>query len=64
MLCVGVRGYNSLVESEVLVMGRTSLNDLVYSFEPLEIVTPDSDYEADEFLPALFAVCKVKNFPA
>lgn len=29
-------------------MGRTSLNDLEYSFEPLKIVTPDSDYKIDE----------------
>ena len=29
-------------------MGRTSLNDLVYSFEPLEIVTPDPNHEVDE----------------
>ena len=26
-------------------MGKTSLNDLVYSFEPLKIVTPDPDYK-------------------
>lgn len=29
-------------------MGKTSLNDLVYSFEPLKIVTPDPDYKVDE----------------
>ena len=29
-------------------MGRTSLNDLVYSFEPLKIVTPDPDHKVDE----------------
>lgn len=29
-------------------MGKTSLNDLVYSFEPLKIVTPDSDYKVNE----------------
>ena len=29
-------------------MGSTSLNDLVYSFEPLKIVTPDPDYKVDE----------------
>lgn len=34
--------------SGVLVMGRTSLNDLVYSFEPLKIVTPDPNHKVDE----------------
>ena len=29
-------------------MGRTSLNDLEYSFEPLKIVTPDPDHKVDE----------------
>ena len=29
-------------------MSRTSLNDLVYSFEPLEIFSPDPDYKVDE----------------
>lgn len=29
-------------------MGKTSLNDLVYSFEPLKIVMPDPDYKVDE----------------
>ncbi len=29
-------------------MGKTSLNDLVYGFEPLKIVTPDPDHEVDE----------------
>ena len=29
-------------------MGKTSLNDLVYSFEPLKIVTPDPDYKVNE----------------
>ena len=29
-------------------MGQTSLNDLVYSFEPLKIVTPDPDYKVDK----------------
>ena len=32
----------------VLVMRKTSLNDLVYSFEPLKIVTPDPDHKVDE----------------
>lgn len=36
------------VESEVLIMGNASLNDLVYGFEPLEIVAPDPDHKADE----------------
>lgn len=29
-------------------MGKTSLNDLVYGFEPLKIVTPDPDHKVDE----------------
>lgn len=29
-------------------MGRTSLNDLEYSFEPLKIVTPDPDHKVNE----------------
>ena len=29
-------------------MGRTSLNDLVYRFEPLKIVIPDPDHKVDE----------------
>ena len=29
-------------------MGKTSLNDLVQSFEPLKIVTPDPDYKVNE----------------
>lgn len=29
-------------------MGRTSLNDLEYSFETLKIVPPDSAYKIDE----------------
>lgn len=29
-------------------MGNASLNDLVYGFEPLEIVAPDPDHKADE----------------
>lgn len=29
-------------------MRNVSLNDLVYGFEPLEIVAPDSDHKADE----------------
>ena len=29
-------------------MVKTSLNDLVYSFETLKIVTPDPDYKVDE----------------
>ena len=29
-------------------MSKTSLNDLVYSFEPLEVFYPDPDYKVDE----------------
>mgnify|MGYP001039044480 CR=1 FL=1 len=29
-------------------MRKTSLNDLVYGFEPLEIVAPDPNHKADE----------------
>jgi len=29
-------------------MEKTSLNDLVYSFEPLKIITPDPNYKVDE----------------
>lgn len=29
-------------------MSKTSLNDLAYSFEPLEIFSPDPDYKVDE----------------
>ena len=29
-------------------MSKTSLNDLVYSFEPLEVFSPDPDYKVDE----------------
>ena len=29
-------------------MGKSSLNDLVYSFEPLQIFTPDSNHRVDE----------------
>lgn len=29
-------------------MGKTSLNDLVYRFEPLEIVMPDPNHKVDE----------------
>lgn len=29
-------------------MERTFLNDLVHSFEPLKIVTPDPDHKVDE----------------
>ena len=36
------------VESGVLVMGRTSLNDFVYLFEPLKIAIPDPDHKVDE----------------
>ena len=36
------------VESEVLLMKRTSLNDMVYSFEPLKIVEPDPNHKVDE----------------
>lgn len=29
-------------------MGRTSLNDLVYGFEPLKIIEPERDHKVDE----------------
>jgi len=29
-------------------MSKTSLNDLVYSFEPLKIFSPNPDYKVDE----------------
>lgn len=29
-------------------MGKSSLNDLIYSFEPLQIFTPDSNHKVDE----------------
>lgn len=29
-------------------MKKSSLNDLIYSFEPLQIVTPDSNHKVDE----------------
>lgn len=29
-------------------MKRTSLNDMVYSFEPLKIVEPDPNHKVDE----------------
>ena len=29
-------------------MRKSSLNDLVYSFEPLQIFIPDSNYKVDE----------------
>ena len=29
-------------------MSKRLLNDLVYSFEPLEVFSPDSDYKVDE----------------
>lgn len=29
-------------------MSKTSLNDLVYGFEPLKVFTPDPNYKVDE----------------
>jgi len=29
-------------------MSKTSLNDLVYSFEPLKVFSPDPNYKVDE----------------
>lgn len=29
-------------------MGKSSLNDLIYSFEPLRIITPDPNHKVDE----------------
>lgn len=29
-------------------MGKATLNDLVYSFEPLKIITPDPNHKVDE----------------
>lgn len=29
-------------------MEKSSLNDLIYSFEPLQIITPDSNHKVDE----------------
>ncbi len=29
-------------------MKKSSLNDLIYSFEPLQIITPDLDQKVDE----------------
>ena len=29
-------------------MGKSSLNDLIYSFEPLQIITPDPNHKVDE----------------
>lgn len=37
-----------IVRKRGIDIGKTSLNDLIYSFEPLKIVTPDSDYKVDE----------------
>lgn len=31
-------------------MGKSSLNDLIYSFEPLQIITPDPNHKVDEAL--------------
>lgn len=42
-----VRGYR-LKEEVVGCMNKTSLNDLVYGFEPLKVVSPDPDYKVDE----------------
>ena len=29
-------------------MGKSSLNNLIYSFEPLQIITTDSNHKVDE----------------
>lgn len=29
-------------------MKKSSLNDLIYSFEPLQIITPDSNHKVNE----------------
>lgn len=29
-------------------MRKSSLNDLIYSFEPLQIITPDPNHKVDE----------------